>query len=116
MASSSIERPIVEIRDLYKSFGDLVVLAGISFDVAKGEVIKSVKVGDRPRGIGVAFSCSQKTLPVALFLFQTYYQETFPLAVVPLLFYHVGQLILDTWIAEWLSRTGLQTVRTERTG
>ncbi|MCI0639768.1 MAG: bile acid:sodium symporter [Gemmataceae bacterium] len=57
---------------------------------------------DRPRRIGVAFSCSQKTLPVALFLFQTYYESAFPLAVMPLLFYHVGQLIVDTWIAEWL--------------
>jgi sodium/bile acid cotransporter 7 len=54
---------------------------------------------DRPRRIAVAFSCSQKTLPVSLLLFQRYYQTLFPLAILPLLFHHVGQLLLDTVIA-----------------
>jgi sodium/bile acid cotransporter 7 len=55
---------------------------------------------DRPRRIAVAFSCSQKTLPVSLFLYESYYKTAFPLAVIPLLFFHVGQLILDTFIAD----------------
>lgn len=59
---------------------------------------------DRPRSIAVAFSASQKTLPVSLFLFERYYQETFPLAIVPLLFFHVGQLLLDTLVADRLRR------------
>ena len=59
---------------------------------------------DRPRQIAVAFSGSQKTLPVSLFLFQEYFQERYPLAVVPLLFFHVGQLLLDTLIAERMKR------------
>jgi hypothetical protein len=29
-----------------------------------------------------------------------YYKSAFPLAVIPLLFFHVGQLILDTFIAD----------------
>jgi solute carrier family 10 (sodium/bile acid cotransporter), member 7 len=62
---------------------------------------------DRPRQIAVAFSGSQKTLPVSLFLFQEYFQEDYPLAVVPLLFFHVGQLLLDTLIAERLKRQAL---------
>ena len=33
------EQPMVSIRDVYKSFGDLEVLKGISLDVMKGEVI-----------------------------------------------------------------------------
>jgi sodium/bile acid cotransporter 7 len=57
---------------------------------------------DRPRRLAVAFASSQKTLPVALFLFERYYREAFPLAVLPLLCYHVGQLIVDTFIAERL--------------
>jgi sodium/bile acid cotransporter 7 len=64
----------------------------------------------RPHWIGVAFACSQKTLPVALYLFDGYFVRTHPLAVVPLVFYHVGQLIVDTVIAERLARaqpTGL---------
>mgnify|MGYP002132971371 CR=1 FL=1 len=45
---------------------------------------------DRPNQIAVAFACSQKTLPVSLFLFETYYQNDYPMAVIPLLFFHVG--------------------------
>ena len=59
---------------------------------------------DRPRRIAVAISCSQKTLPVSLFLFEKYYRTSFPLAVIPLLFFHVGQLILDTFIADRLAQ------------
>ena len=33
------EQPIVSLTDVHKSFGDLKVLKGISFDVMKGEVI-----------------------------------------------------------------------------
>lgn len=57
---------------------------------------------DRSRCIAVAFCASQKTLPVSLFLFETYFQTDFPLAILPLLFFHVGQLLLDTLIAERL--------------
>ena len=32
-------RPIVSIRDVHKSFGELEVLKGVSFDVMKGEVV-----------------------------------------------------------------------------
>jgi solute carrier family 10 (sodium/bile acid cotransporter), member 7 len=57
---------------------------------------------DRPRQLAVAFACSQKTLPVAVVLFEGYFQNDFPLALIPVLLYHVGQLILDTVIAEFL--------------
>jgi len=33
------DQPIVSIQDVHKSFGDLEVLKGVSFDVMKGEVI-----------------------------------------------------------------------------
>ncbi|WP_281397146.1 amino acid ABC transporter ATP-binding protein [Kaustia mangrovi] len=33
------DQPIVSLKDVYKSFGDLEVLKGVSFDVMKGEVI-----------------------------------------------------------------------------
>jgi sodium/bile acid cotransporter 7 len=59
---------------------------------------------DRPSRIAVAFAGSQKTLPVALLLFETYFKEAHPLAVVPIVFYPVGQLVLDTFIAEQLAR------------
>lgn len=58
---------------------------------------------DRPSQVAVAFACSQKTLPVGLFLFEAYFRDTFPLAVVPMVFYHVGQLVADTFIADTLA-------------
>ena len=57
---------------------------------------------DRSNQIAVALACSQKSLPVALFLYQTYFQS-YPLAVIPMAIYHVGQLIVDTLIAERLA-------------
>lgn len=56
----------------------------------------------RPDQLAVAIAGSQKTLPVALFLFDAYFRD-YPLAVVPMVFYHVGQLVLDTFIAEGLA-------------
>ncbi len=58
---------------------------------------------DRPRRIAIAFACSQKTLPVALVVLE-YYQNQYPLAVVSILFYHAGQLLFDTAIAERLGQ------------
>ncbi len=60
---------------------------------------------DTGRQIAIALSCSQKTLPISLFLFERYFKEDFPLAVFPLLFYHVGQLLMDTVIAKHWQRT-----------
>jgi sodium/bile acid cotransporter 7 len=57
----------------------------------------------RADAVAVAFGCSQKTLPVGLYLFGAYYSREYPLAVVPLVVYHVGQLVVDTFIADWLA-------------
>jgi predicted Na+-dependent transporter len=56
----------------------------------------------RTARIAVAFASSQKTLPVALFLFERYFKNDFPLAVVPIALYHVSQLVVDTFIADIL--------------
>lgn len=52
----------------------------------------------------IAFASSQKTLPVALLLFTSYYLTEFPLAIIPIAAYHFGQLIVDTFIAERLHK------------
>jgi sodium/bile acid cotransporter 7 len=65
---------------------------------------------DRPSQVAVAFACSQKTLPVALYLFDTHFRN-FPLAVVPLVFYHGSQLIVDTFIADKLAAWPPEGVR-----
>lgn len=56
----------------------------------------------RPRRIAIAFAGSQKTLPVAFLLYERYFQAEYPLAILPVLAYHVGQLLVDTPIAGWL--------------
>lgn len=57
---------------------------------------------DRANRIAVALAGSQKTLPVSLILFDAYF-TSYPLAVVPMVFYHMGQLIVDTFIADVLA-------------
>lgn len=59
---------------------------------------------DRGRQIAVAFSASQKTLQISVMLFDEYYRESHPYAIIPLLFYHVGQLLLDTAIARRMAK------------
>ncbi len=54
---------------------------------------------DRPTRIAVAFAGSQKTLPVSLILFEEYF-TAFPLAVLPIACFHVGQLVVDTYLAQ----------------
>jgi solute carrier family 10 (sodium/bile acid cotransporter), member 7 len=56
-----------------------------------------------PRGerIAVAISGSQKTLPIGLLIIATSFAE-FPLSIVPLLCYHILQLVVDSVAAGWL--------------
>jgi sodium/bile acid cotransporter 7 len=63
---------------------------------------------DRTRCIAVAFGGSQKSLPISLILFDAYFSN-YPLAVIPIVFYHFGQLIADTFIAERLAHGSAQS-------
>jgi solute carrier family 10 (sodium/bile acid cotransporter), member 7 len=88
--------------------GLLVLTAGLCLSVHSaalvGGLASSRGLGfDRPSRIAVGFACSQKTLPVGLYLFDRYFKDDYPLAVVPLLFYHVGQFVVDTFVADWLT-------------
>jgi solute carrier family 10 (sodium/bile acid cotransporter), member 7 len=83
-----------------------VVLAVALHLVALGGALYSARwLGlDRGRQIAIAFASSQKTLPIALVLYEQFFRPAFPFAVLPLLFYHVGQLLLDTMIAKRLRK------------
>jgi sodium/bile acid cotransporter 7 len=52
----------------------------------------------RPEAIAVAFSGSQKTLMVGVYLSLA----VGPLAIIPMVAYHASQLLIDTLIADWL--------------
>src|SRR5262249_29300414 len=80
-----------------------LVCVGIHLLALGGGLWSSRRLGfDRLYQVAVAFACSQKTLPVALLVFERYFAD-FPLAVVPLAFYHFGQLVVDTFIADRLA-------------
>src|SRR5262249_60774152 len=76
-----------------------VHLAGVFLGLVGGRLPR-LAPADR---IAVGFAASQKTLPVALLIFGGYYRRDYPLAVLPLLVYHAGQLLIDTLIAERLA-------------
>ena len=63
---------------------------------------------DWPRRIAAAISGSQKTLPVSLILFDAYFSD-YPLAIAPLVFFHFGQLIADTAVADVLTHQAKHT-------
>jgi sodium/bile acid cotransporter 7 len=77
-----------------------VHLAGAAVALAGGRLLGL----GRPGRIAAALAGSQKTLPVALYLFEAYYRTAYPLAVTALVLYHVGQLVIDTFLADALTR------------
>jgi sodium/bile acid cotransporter 7 len=88
-------RETVGVRDLVAMIFvalilHLVVLA-IGFGLAKAARMS------RANCIAVAFSGSQKTLMVGLYVALRYYGG---LTILPMVAYHVGQLILDTLVAD----------------
>jgi sodium/bile acid cotransporter 7 len=82
-------------------------LAGVVLALGGGRLLGLGREG----AIAAAFAGSQKTLPVALFLFEAYFRSAYPLAVVPLVLYHVGQLVVDTFLADRLARRTPADVR-----
>jgi len=57
---------------------------------------------ERADAIAVAFSGSQKTLMVGVYLSMA----VGPLAILPMVAYHATQLIIDTLIADWWRQSG----------
>ncbi|MGY8767317.1 MAG: bile acid:sodium symporter family protein [Pirellulales bacterium] len=53
----------------------------------------------RPERIAIGFASSQKTLMVGLLIAATYYEAS-PLAILPMVTFHVGQLLIDTIVAD----------------
>jgi len=61
-ATWTSDQPIVSLKDVRKSFGPLEVLKGISFDVAKGEVI--CIIGPSGSGKSTLLRCINALIPI----------------------------------------------------
>ncbi len=112
-------RAAVEVREqvisdhFTLSVGMLVLTCGICIGTHLLALVLGMMSGrllgmDRGSQVAVGFAGSQKTLPVSLYLFEMYFQA-YPLAVVPMAFYHVGQLVVDTFIADALAPRAAET-------
>jgi solute carrier family 10 (sodium/bile acid cotransporter), member 7 len=55
----------------------------------------------KPERVAIAIAGSQKTLPIGLLIIRTSF-PTFPLSVVPMLSYHILQLVVDSFVATWM--------------
>ena len=55
-------RPIVELREVHQAFGDLDVLKGVSFDVAKGGVV--CIIGPSGSGKSTLLRCINGLVPI----------------------------------------------------
>jgi polar amino acid transport system ATP-binding protein len=56
------DQPIVVLKDVYQSFGNIAVLRGISFDVARGEVI--CVIGPSGSGKSTLLRCINGLVPI----------------------------------------------------
>ena len=81
----------------------VAVLAIHTVGVWLGHVVGRAAGIARPERIAIGFAGSQKTLMVGLYIVVTYFGG---LAILPMVVYHVGQLIVDTVIADRLAAVG----------
>ena len=61
-SSEPAPRPIVSLKDVHKSFGSFAVLNGISFDVARGEVV--CIIGPSGSGKSTLIRCINALVPI----------------------------------------------------
>lgn len=84
----------------------VVVVASVHlFALWLGHALGRAFGAPREDRIAIGFSGSQKTLMVGLHIVVTYFANL-PLAILPLVVYHVSQLLLDTLIADRLRERG----------
>ena len=59
-----------------------------------------------PQQAAVAFASSQKTLPIGLLLTTSpaYFGGEYPMSILPMVVYHVTQLVIDTFVAQRFAR------------
>jgi len=86
-------------------FAMLVVAVSVShiFALVACRVLAGMLGCNRKDAIAIMFGGSQKTLPVGVYLAETFFPGVI-FAVLPMLVYHAAQLVLDSFIVEFVRR------------
>ena len=107
---SGIARAAVQVQSQEQTIraSDLLGVLGAvalvhTLALACGELAGRGAGLSRPDRLALLFAGSQKTLPAALFIAQSFF-PSFALASIPALLYHAVQLIIDSFVAERLRR------------
>ena len=82
----------------------LVVLTIHSIGLWVAHVVARRLNFSRPERIAIGFASSQKTLMIGLFVAANYYGAS-PLAILPMVTFHVGQLLIDTVVADRMKQS-----------
>ena len=100
-----------EISQFAKSGVMLACVIGVHLAMLwAGHVLARLLGMARPEQIAIGFGGSQKTLMVGLDIGAEYY-ATMPLAMLPMVAYHVCQLLVDTLVADRLHQRGEAATR-----
>ena len=59
---------------------------------------------DPPSIAAFTIHTSQKTLTISYLIWAGYFASTYPLALIPAIAYHLTQMVLDTFVAQWFRR------------
>lgn len=109
---TGIARAAIQVQNQQQSLhlGDLVSVLGATVLVHSLALLCCELAGrvvglPRPDRRALLFAGSQKTLPASLFVAQSFF-PSYPLASIPALLYHAGQLIVDSFVAERLRKLG----------
>jgi len=63
---------------------------------------------DRPSITAFTIHTSQKTLTVSYLVWNGYFANQYPLAMIPGIIYHLTQMVMDTFLAEKLKKLSLR--------
>ncbi|SDB29217.1 Predicted Na+-dependent transporter [Desulfonatronum thiosulfatophilum] len=80
-------------------FGFMIFLHVVILALNYG-ISKAIRL-DEPSTAAFTIHTSQKTLTISYLVWAGYFAHLFPLAMVPGIVYHVVQMIMDTFVAQW---------------
>jgi sodium/bile acid cotransporter 7 len=64
---------------------------------------------DRPSTAAFTIHTSQKTLTVSYLVWSGYFAKAFPMALIPAIAYHITQMIMDTFVADYFRRVQMKS-------